>query len=83
MSLPNEIETTVVVPPKPTWCKVENGHGEARFDAEALRTYLETTSDKSWIMRDEIGNVVGVANVNVMREAYLAQSRQLYNNQCR
>lgn len=72
------VETRTVSPPTPTWCKVEDGHGEARFDAGELRAYLEATSDASWVIRDDAGNVVGIASVNLMREA-LAQGQPCAN----
>lgn len=61
---------TAIAPPKPKWSKVEDGHGEARFDSEELGAYLQATSDQSWIVKDEAGEVVGVANVALMREAF-------------
>lgn len=73
------MERGTVSPPKPTWCKVEDGHGEARFDSDELRAYLEATSDKSWIIRDDAGNVVGVSSVTLMREAYSLPSQPCAN----
>jgi hypothetical protein len=68
----NETNAPSVHPPTPISCKIEEGHGEARFDLKELKAYLDTTSDKSWIVRDEKSNVVGVASVALMKKSWLA-----------
>ncbi len=59
-------------PPKPIWCRVEDGHGEAGFDLDELKSYLTATTDEFWTVRDDAGNFVGVSSVSLMRRAYLA-----------
>ena len=61
-----------VVPPSPLTHGIVGGWRQATFDLEELRNYLDSTSDVRCVIRDDSGEVIGIADVNLMREALVS-----------
>lgn len=57
--------------PHPTSYEITENGGHATFDPVEMKAYLETTSDKSWFIRDGEGNIIKIMNVERSREAWL------------
>ena len=45
-----------IKPPKPLTCTIKNGRGQATFNPEELRRYVESTTDASFVVEDDEGN---------------------------
>jgi hypothetical protein len=65
------------IPPKPLTCRVENGDvgrsGQATYDYDELKRFVEETSVPSFVVEDENGNVVGIAHTQFIRELFSEQ----------
>jgi hypothetical protein len=57
-------------PPKPLTCIFENGRSVAAFDYNELKRWAEDAVDPSFVVRDDEGNVAGVAKTSLMRELF-------------
>jgi hypothetical protein len=54
--------------PKPTACDLASGVGRATFDLEELKQFVQETKDTRLVVRNEVGEVVGVLRVQPIRE---------------
>lgn len=64
---------TIMNAPKPAYSHIENGQGYAEFDWPELKRYLETTTDKGFVVQNEKGEAVGIAHVDPMKDFYLGR----------
>jgi hypothetical protein len=54
--------------PKPTACEIASGIGRATFDIKELKQFVQETKDTRLVVRNEAGDVVGVLQVQPIRE---------------